>query len=194
VTDKITSLRRRAPKSAAVTIDRPTDGGPLAPLTKKVSSSINLLSLGVKVLTTRRTRAGGILLEVEGADKANLLAGKIREVTGDAARVRLPEPRTPVLLIGIPEWAEAEDVVAGLTQSEITGVVAENVTIRRNTGGRGEFVASFNLPLQDAIALAERKVVYVGWARCRFKLLENSRPTCYRCQAKGHLAAECRLG
>ncbi|KAL4104233.1 hypothetical protein QTP88_019542 [Uroleucon formosanum] len=84
---------------------------------KKVSGSINLQSLGVKVLTTRKTRAGGILFEVEGNEKAKLLAGKIWEVVGDAARVRLPEPRTPVLLLGVPEWADAENVAAGVTQA-----------------------------------------------------------------------------
>ncbi|XP_060855818.1 uncharacterized protein LOC132933568 [Metopolophium dirhodum] len=190
--DKIALLRRRAPKSMAVTIDRSTDGGSLAAVMKKVSGSINLQSLGVKVLTTRKTRAGGILLEVEGIEKATLLAGKIREVVGDAARVRLPEPRTPVLLLGVPEWAEAENVVAGVTQAGVTGVTSENVIIRKNSGGRGEFVASFHLPLKDAITLAEKKAVTVEWTRCRVKLLSNNQPTCFHCQGKGHLAAECR--
>jgi len=176
----------------AVTIDRPAEGGSLASVMKKVSGSINLQSLGVKVLTTRKTRAGGILLEVEGNEKATLLAGKIREVVGDAARVRLPEPRTPVLLLGVPEWAEAEDVAAGITRAGVTGVISGNVTIRKNSGGRGEYVASLYLPLKDAITLAEGKVVTVEWTRCRVKLLVNNQPTCFRCQGKGHLAAECR--
>lgn len=158
---------------------------------KRISGSINLSSLGVKVLTTRKTRAGGILLEVEGTDKAVLLADKIREVTGDTARVRLPEPRTAVLLLGIPEWAEVEDVLIGLAQAEVTGVAAEDVAIRKNPGVRGDYVASLNLPLRDAITLAERRVVTVRWTRCRVKLLEKGQPTCYRCQDKGHLAAEC---
>jgi hypothetical protein len=81
-------LRKRTPRSTAVTIDRPAEGGSLASVMKKVSGSINFQSLGVKVLMTRKTRAGGILLEVEGNEKATLLAGKIREVVGDAARVR----------------------------------------------------------------------------------------------------------
>lgn len=92
-----------------------------------------------------------------GNEKATLLAGKIREVVGEAARVRLPEPRTSVLLLGVPEWAEAEDVVASVTQAGVTGVPSENVTIRKNFGGRGEFVASLHLPLKDAIKLAEKK-------------------------------------
>ncbi|XP_022180910.1 uncharacterized protein LOC111041066 [Myzus persicae] len=191
-TDQVALLRKRAPRSMAVTIDRPAEDGSLASVMKKVSGSINLQSLGVKVLTTRKTRAGGILLEVEGSEKATLLAGKIQEVVGDAARVRLPEPRTPVLLLGIPEWAEAENVVAVVTQAGVTGDRSENVTIRKNSDGRGEFVASLHLPLKDAITLAEKRAVTVEWTRCRVKLLASNQPTCFRCQGKGHLAAECR--
>jgi len=66
------------------------------------------------------------------------------------------------------------------------------VTFRKNSGGRGEFVASLHLPLRDAITLAKKKAVTVEWTRCRVKLLANNQPTCFRCQAKGHLAAECR--
>ncbi|KAL4131252.1 hypothetical protein QTP88_008590 [Uroleucon formosanum] len=191
-TDQVAVLRKRVPRSMAVTIDRPAEGGSLASVMKKVSGSINLQSLGVKVLTTRKTRTGGILLEVEGNEKATLLAGKIREVVGDAARVRLPEPRTVVLLLGIPEWADAENVAAGVMQAGVTGVTPESVTIRKNSGGRGEFVASLHLPLKDAITLAEKKAVIVEWTKCRVKLLANNQPTCFRCQGKGHLAAECR--
>lgn len=48
---------------------------------------------------------------MDGAEKANLLAEKIRTVTGGAARTKLPEPRTPVLLLGIPDWAEPDEIV-----------------------------------------------------------------------------------
>lgn len=40
----------------AVTIDHPADGRSLAAVMKKMSGSINLSSLGVRVLTTRKTR------------------------------------------------------------------------------------------------------------------------------------------
>lgn len=113
-------------------------------------------------------------------------------MTEDTARVRLPETRTPVLLIGISEWAEAEDVVSGLAQATITGISDENVTIRKTTGGQGEYVACLNLSLRDAITLAEKKVVTVELTRCRVKLLERSQPTCFRCQVRGHLVIECR--
>jgi len=185
-------LRKRAPKNAAVTIDRPAEGGSLAAAMKMVAGRINLETIGVKVLTTRRTRAGGNLLEVEGTDKADLLAEKIRAVAGEAARVRQPVVRTPVLILGISEWVEAEDVVSDLVNMGIPGVLPDDLKIWRNTGGRAERVASLSLPLEHAITLAEHKTVIVGWTKVRVKLLEKSHPTCYRCQQKGHLAAECR--
>jgi len=191
VVDKIALLRRRMPKSAAVIIDRPTDGGSLVEIMRKVSRSINLLSLDIRVLTTRRTRAGGILLAVESAEKANLLAEKIRAVTGDAARTRLPESRTPVLLLGIPDWAEPEEIIVALASAGVTSVAPEELVVRRNSGGRGELVASLSLPLRDAILLVEAKNVTIGWTRCRVKLLDKNQPTCYKCQQRGHLAAAC---
>ncbi|XP_026804211.1 uncharacterized protein LOC113555079 [Rhopalosiphum maidis] len=161
---------------------------------KRVSGSVSLASLGVKVVTTRRTKAGGILLEVEGEEKARILERRIREVVGEAARVRRPERKTPVLLLDVPEWVEVEDVVGGLGAAGV--VVAapdvDRISIRKNGGSRGDRVARVDLPFRDAIALAEAKVVVVGWTRCRVKLLEKKQTTCFRCQQKGHLAAECR--
>jgi len=110
--------------------------------------------------------------EVDGIEKTSLLADKIRSVIGDTARVRLPEPRTPVLLLGIPEWVEVEEVI-GLVRAEITGITAGDVRIKKNAGGRGEYVASLTLPLKDAIQLAETKAVVIGWTKCRVKLIEK---------------------
>jgi len=147
-------------------------------------------------VTTRRTKAGGILLEVEGEAKAQTLEQKIREVVGDTARIRRPERRTPVLLLDVPEWAEVEDVVAGLAQTGVKVAAADTdgnrVTVRKNSGGRGERVARVDLPLRDAITLAEKKAVMVGWTRCRVRLLEKTETSCYRCQQKGHYASACR--
>ena len=194
--EKLELLRRRAPKTAAVTIDRPPEGGSLAEVMKRVSRSINLPTLGVKVLTTRRTRAGGILLEIEGGEeKAATLAREVRALIGDGARVRQPESRTTVLLLDVPEWAAAEEVSEGLKKAGVDVSVGGDkppIAVWQNSGGRGGFVARISLPFKDAIKLAEAKTVTIGWTRCRVKPIEKSQPSCYRCQERGHLAAECR--
>ena len=161
---------------------------------KRVAGSIDLPALGITVRTTRKTRTGGILLEVDGEDKATLLAEKVRAVVGDSARVRRPELRTPILLLGIPEWSDAADVATGLQHAGVPAAAftSGHITVRKNDGGRGDLVARFDLPYRDAITLAKAGPVMVGWTRCRVRLLEKSQPTCFRCQEKGHLAAECR--
>lgn len=70
---------------------------------KRISVGVNLSDLGVKVLTTRPTKASSILLEVKGEEKPALLEGKIKEVVGGVARVKRPERRTPVLILDVPD-------------------------------------------------------------------------------------------
>lgn len=172
---KIALLRLRAPNTAAVTIDRPAEGGSLSAVTKKVAESIDLVALGVKVVTTRRTRAGGIL-EVEGSDNAGTVERKIREVVGEADRIRRPELKTSVLLLNVPEWAETEEIVSALASVGITNPAADEVTVWRNPGGRGDLVASLSLPLHDVILLVQSKHVSIGWTRCRSSNWRRTNP------------------
>ena len=194
VETKLDLLRKRVPKTAAVTIDRPPEGGSLSDVMKKISKTIDLKALGIIVKTTRTTRAGGVLLEVEGEDKAALLAERVRVLIGDGARVRQPETLTPVLLLDVPEWAAEEDVIEGLRQVGVEAGAdrSPSVSVWKNSGGRKSFVARVNLPYREAIKLTEAKAVTVGWTRCRVKPIEKNLPTCFRCQERGHLAAECK--
>lgn len=103
------------------------------------------------VITTRCTRAGGLLLEVEGQEGADHLADKIRAVVEDAARVRTPQGTTTVLILDVPEWATNEEVIDGLKK---VGIDCERlkrddnknvISITTNISGRGKYVARVNL-------------------------------------------------
>jgi len=161
---------------------------------KKISSAINLTTLGIRVVTTRPTRAGGILIEVEDEEKATLLAEKVRELVGDGARVRQPQGLTPVLLLDVPEWVAKEEIVEGIRKAGVSAGVDEAATVStwKNSGSRGGYVARVNLPYKEAIKLVEAKAVTIGWTRCRVKPIERAQPSCYRCQERGHFASECK--
>lgn len=158
---------------------------------KRVAGTINLATTRIKVRTTKKTRTGSILLEVEDKEIANLLAQKIKEVVRSTARVRLPEMRTPIMLLDIPEWADVQDVRDGLERAGVPIGEDVNIVISRNHGGRRDLVARMTLPFRAAITTAEAKAIMVGWTRCRVRVMENKQPTCFRCQDKGHIAVEC---
>lgn len=119
-TDKLTLLKKRTPKSPAVIIDRPSSSCSIVAVIKRVLHSIKLTEMGIHVKTTRMTRAGGILLEVEDISHATLLTEKLRSIIGEDARVRLLKSLTPILILNIPEWTTAEDVIDGLLKAGIT--------------------------------------------------------------------------
>lgn len=194
IDEKIELLRRRAPKTAAVTIDRPPEGGSLAEVMRRVSQTIDLSALGVNVINTRRTRAGGILIEVEGQEKATLLAERVRVMVGDGARVRLPASLTPVLLLDVPEWAAKEEIIEGLQKAgiDVGEAASSSVSTWKNAGGKGGYVARVNLPFREAIKVVEARAITVGWTRCKVKPIEKTQPICFRCQERGHFAAECK--
>lgn len=56
-----------------VIIQSLTEGKIYAELLNKGKATLNLDTLQITVVNTRRTKAGGILLEVKGKEKANLL-------------------------------------------------------------------------------------------------------------------------
>lgn len=171
---KLELLRRRTSKTAAVTIDCPLEGDSLAAVIKKVIGFIDLVSLGIQVKIIKTTRAGGILFEVIGEDKAALLAEKVSEVTDNTARVRKADRRTPVLLLDIPEWADEDDVLAGLAHAGVKAEFKKEYIFIRKNGEKGGFV---DLAYHDAIVLAEAKAATVAWTRCKIRLFEKSRPT-----------------
>lgn len=96
---------------------------------------------------------------VEGADNATLLVGKIRDAVRGIARIRTPDLKTPVLLLGVPGWTEAADVSNALVHVGVTG---RPVGVRKNTSCRGNYVARILVPHRDAIKLAVSKTARVN--------------------------------
>jgi len=195
--EKTALLRKRVSKTSAVIIDHPAGVTTLTSVMQKIAANVDLRALGVNVITTRITKTGGILLELDAAEDADKLANSIKGVIGELARVSRPQRRTPVLIVGIPDWEEENAVKSSLTQAGVAPQELVNdgkctISLRDSPGGGGARVARLDVSYPAALTLAGIGHVVVGWTRCRVKLLEKRKATCYKCQEQGYIAAKCK--
>lgn len=181
----------RVPRTQAVTIGPPRDGETYASIMNRVTTAVNLQELGVEVSGARKTKSGAILLEVKGgAEKADVLARDLRDKLGEEARIGRPEKTQPVLILGIPEWVDEEEVMAAVNGENGTPERILRMTLKPGNGGSS--FAQFEVPSGEAKALQTKGRIKVGWTVCRVKVLEPYQPRCFRCLETGHLAAECK--
>lgn len=117
---KATLVRKRKLRTSAVVSDHLS--GARVTLTsniKKIVKKINLKNR-IQVRNVRSSRSGCIVLDVDDVRTAANLADKLRAVVKDQARVDLPMRRTSVLLLGIPDWCNTENVADGLIKWSAT--------------------------------------------------------------------------
>ncbi|XP_025407555.1 uncharacterized protein LOC112681519 [Sipha flava] len=181
----------RVPRTQAVTVGPPRDGETYALIMSRVTTAVNLQELGVEVIGARKTKSGAILLEVKGgAEKADALARDLREKLGEEARIGRPEKTRPVLILGIPEWVDKEEVMAVVNGE--SGTPERRLRMTLKPGTRGSSTAHVEVPAREAKALQTKGRIKIGWTVCRVKVLDAYQPRCFRCLETGHLAAECK--
>jgi len=93
---------------------------------KKVATQANKIEIGVDILNMKKTKVGGIIL---GVDAPKYASKFVEKVVRDAARVRIPQRQTPVLLLNVPDWVNKEEVKEILVQA---GVVLQEL-VRGNS-------------------------------------------------------------
>lgn len=179
-------VKSRTPKTEAIVIDQVAEGETYASVMRKVTA-IDLNTLGVAVKGAKRSRAGGIIIEVGGKDDADRLAEGIREVVGAAAAVRRPTRSTPILILDVPTWMEEAEVVSHLVNFD-SSFGDCHIRVADNQGGRTAFC---RVPMMVASKVAGAGRIRIGWAMCRAKLFEKKERACYKCQGTGHVAAAC---
>jgi len=179
-------VKSRTPKTEAIMIDRLAEGETYASVMKRVTA-IDLNPLGVTVKGVKRSKAGGIIIEVDGKDDADRLAEGIKEAVGATAAVRRPTRSTPILILDVPNWMKEAEVVSHLVNFDSSFGDCQ-IRISDNQVGRTVFC---RIPMKVASKVADSKKIRIGWAMCRTKLLERKERICYKCQETGHLAAAC---
>lgn len=115
-------VKRRPPRTAAVTITGLGENFSYATVLKKARESIPLSELGIEKSRIRRTINGGRIIEISGLNamkKADDLAVRLREVLGPEVIVNRPCVRGEIRVIGLDDTVSSDKVAALISEWEV---------------------------------------------------------------------------
>jgi hypothetical protein len=78
---------------------------------RRVTAEVNLQKLDINVERAKKTAAGCVLLAVKDKEKARILTNHLRSVIGNDAPVYTPTRTTPVIVLGISDWMDQDQVI-----------------------------------------------------------------------------------
>lgn len=139
----------------------------------------------------RPSSSGGVLIEIPGdggAQKANSLASKLREILPTRVSISRPVKKGELSIRGLDSSVLKEellDVLAHIGECSLRDIKLSKLQIMR-TGLRVVWV---QLSLKSAIKIAQR--VQFAWTTVQVELLKARLMQCFRCRSFGHIAAKC---
>lgn len=164
-------------------------GNTYADLLKTVKGNVNLSEVGVNVKTIRKTRAGDLMLQVEGDKrKAGALKEAISSKTGSQVRVANNTITLHVLDIdAVTTKQEVEEAIRALLPGSGQDIAVKSMRPCRD----GNQIATVQANRATASKLAKTGRVRIGWVDCRVReRLGVLR--CYRCLEFGHSSRDCQ--
>jgi len=197
--EKLKELKRRTPKKAGVLLEiKEGSDKRYEEILDRCEQRIDLDKVGIPPVGVRRTRGGGVLLEIGGSrpeEGAQRLARLVRETVGteeEDIEVRCPLRRLRVRLNGLPVGAAASNIARVIaTVGDGNEKSVRIGPVRVSKFGLG--FAWADMPARMAIRLLEAEHLRMGWARVGVTIEAEERgpPKCYRCLARGHLRRWC---
>jgi len=148
---------------------------------KRCQEEISLEELGIPPIGIKKTRTGGILLEVrceeKEEEKAEKLADRIKEMVRsvEGAQVRRPLRRLRLRIRGLPFGATATEVAEAVARVGDGQAGSVRVGPLR-TSVSGAVTAWADCPRQVAIKAAEAAELTLGWARVGVTLERGGAP------------------
>ncbi|XP_036148317.1 uncharacterized protein LOC118647450 [Monomorium pharaonis] len=187
-------IKRRAPKSAAVTLNCDDNYRSFADVLKKARENIKLEDIGITNTKIRKIASGGIAIEIPGEDmgeKADILAKKLKEVLEkDGVKVSRPVRRAELKIYNFDESVEPFDIILELARIS-KGSVTEFKTGPIRTMRNGLCAIWVKCPLERALRISDEGRVRVGWAYAGVELLKRRPLQCFKCFALGHTRQLC---
>lgn len=193
------SGKLRAPKSAAVVITlRPgavERGVTYKEVLEKAKQKLDLSEMQIPAVKFKLAVTGARMYEVSGdacKEKADALAGKLREIMGEEdVRIARPQKCAELRITGLDDSATAVEIAEAVARSGGCKVGDIKVgEIRLDRSGRGSAWLKCPVDAAKKVTAPDTKV-YVGWTVVRVTLLSARLMRCYRCHQTGHTRATC---
>lgn len=188
------ALKRRVPRSAAAVLTYPLDK--YVDTMTEVRKKISLAEFGiVGGIKTRRAATEAVIFEISGdnnIEKADALAGRIREVTSGQEGVKIDRPlKTAEVRVRGLEWST--------TAREVAEAIAEKTRCQRDSIKTGEIRRSpqglgslwLKMPLAKAKILCRENHLQVGWFKVTIEMLDVRPLRCHKCFERRHVRSMC---
>lgn len=185
---------RRVSKTGAVCIKRGEGGLTYAQILRLARERVPLGDLGINDTRIRWAANGAVLIEVAGenmAEKADFLAGKLRDALSEEAMVSRPIARGELRIWGLDDSVCPDEVAFVVAES--SGCLPTEVTagpIFKMVNGLGSVWV--RCPLAAAVKLASFNKIRIGWTFARIELLQLRPTQCFRCWNYGHMRNKCK--
>jgi len=183
----VAGKHRRPPRTQAVVLEKPGDKS-YADIVKEVKETVQQESLSFEI-SARRAKSGNLVLETLDKEQADSLACVLKRRFGDSRGVRRPIPSVALILIGIEDSVNEEEL-KGTLEAHDPELKAQN-EIKIREGSNGVRTAIVRVPVSPGLKLARLKKLKIGWSRCRIKELAARPKGCVRCSSLEHEAREC---
>jgi len=141
----------------------------------------------------RKAANGGLLIEIlgpEGSGKADALAGKLKEILQDEAKIARPTTKGEIRIIGLDDSVTTEEVKDAIVQ--YGKCTLENIKVGAiRPMNNGLFKIWAQCPLSAAVKITSLKKIKLGWTLVRVDLLDPRPVQCFKCWRFGHLKNTC---
>jgi len=188
---ELTSTRRIKARPAGILIDAGDDAN-FPALAKKIKSGMDKNTMGNNIIGIRKTKNGGILIEVRGDQAAvGIVQEEVARAASGDATIRLLQQRTLVEIRDIDVWSDQSDVKDSIHHETSIPEDSIKVVSLRSVFGRSQ-TALVLLPTPNAKVIIADGRIKISVVYCRVRLAEKRRTRCYRCLAFDHEANRCK--